>query len=218
MKEALQFYINGEWVDPVTPKTMDVIDPSTEEPIGRISLGSAADVDRAVAAAQAAFESFSQTSREERVELLGRIVAGYKARIGDMAETISMEMGAPAWLAKAAQAPSGLGHFGRRPRRAQELRVCRGTRHDQHRQGSGRRLRPDHALELADQPDRLQGRPGARRGLHDGAEAQRGGAAERDPARRDPARRGRSAGRLQPGQRRGPRGRRPRCRPTPAST
>ena len=111
MKEALQFYINGEWVDPATPKTMDVIDPSTEEAVGRISLGSAADVDKAVAAAQAAFESFSQTSQEERVELLGRIVAGYQARIGEMAETISMEMGAPAWLAKAAQAPSGLGHF-----------------------------------------------------------------------------------------------------------
>ena len=111
MKEALQFYINGEWVDPVTPKTLDVIDPSTEEAIGRISLGSAADVDKAVDAARAAFESFSQTSQEERVELLGRIVAGYQARIGEMAETISMEMGAPAWLAKAAQAPSGLGHF-----------------------------------------------------------------------------------------------------------
>jgi len=111
MKEALQFYINGEWVDPAIPKTMDVIDPSTEEPIGRISLGNAADVDKAVAAARTAFESFSQTSQEERVELLGRIVAGYQARIGEMAETISMEMGAPAWLAKAAQAPSGLGHF-----------------------------------------------------------------------------------------------------------
>ena len=163
MKEALQFYVNGEWVDPVTPKTMDVIDPSTEEAIGRISLGSAADVDRAVAAAQAAFESFSRTSREERVELLGRIVGGYKARIGEMAETISAEMGAPAWLANAAQAPSGLGHF------AGALGVLkdydfvetRGTTNIV--KETGRRLRTDHALELADQPDRLQGRPGPRR-------------------------------------------------------
>ncbi len=111
MKEALQFYINGEWVDPVTPKTLDVINPSTEEVIGRISLGSKADVDKAVAAAKTAFESFSRTTPAERVEMLGAIVAGYQARIGEMAETISAEMGAPAWLAKAAQAPSGLGHF-----------------------------------------------------------------------------------------------------------
>ena len=111
MKEALQFYINGEWVDPVTPKTLDVINPATEEAVGRISLGSKADVDKAVAAAKAAFPSFSQTSREERVELLGKIVAGYQARIDEMAQTISMEMGAPAFLAKAAQAPAGLGHF-----------------------------------------------------------------------------------------------------------
>jgi aldehyde dehydrogenase (NAD+) len=116
MKEALQFYINGEWVDPVTPKTMDVIDPSTEEAIGRISLGSAADVDRAVAAAQAAFESFSQTSREERAELLGRIVAGYKARIGEMAETISAEMGAPA--ARSPRPPPKPRSSARRDRRA----------------------------------------------------------------------------------------------------
>ena len=111
MKEALQFYINGEWVDPASPKTLDVINPATEEPSGRISLGSQADVDKAVAAAKAAFDSFSQTSKAERVELLGKIVAGYQARIGEMAETITSEMGAPAWLAKAAQAPAGLAHF-----------------------------------------------------------------------------------------------------------
>ncbi len=111
MKEALQFYINGEWVDPATPSTLDVINPANEEPIGRISLGTKADVDKAVAAAKEAFASFSQTSVEERVELLGKIVAGYQARMPEMIETISSEMGAPAFLAQAAQAPSGLGHF-----------------------------------------------------------------------------------------------------------
>ena len=111
MKEALQFYINGEWVDPVSPKTLDVINPATEQPVGQISLGSKADVDKAVAAARNAFESFSRTSQAERVELLGSIVAGYQARLGEIAETISSEMGAPAFLANAAQAPSGLGHF-----------------------------------------------------------------------------------------------------------
>jgi aldehyde dehydrogenase (NAD+) len=111
MKEALKFYIDGQWVDPVTPKTLDVINPTTEQAIGRISLGSEADVDKAVTAARRAFESFSQTTREERVALLERIIAGYQARMGEMAETISQEMGAPMWLANAAQAPAALAHF-----------------------------------------------------------------------------------------------------------
>src|SRR5262245_57413870 len=111
MKEYLQFYINGQWVDPVQPKTMDVINPATEKPIGRISLGSAADVDKAVRAAQAAFETYGRTSREERIALLERVIAAYQARIGEMAEMISLEMGAPMWLAKAAQAPAALAHF-----------------------------------------------------------------------------------------------------------
>ncbi len=111
MREHLQFYINGEWIDPVEPKTLDVINPATEEPFARISAGSAADVDRAVAAARAAFPSFSATSREERVELLQKIVGVFKARMGDIAEAISLEMGAPMWLSGPAQAGSGLGHF-----------------------------------------------------------------------------------------------------------
>ena len=77
MKECLKFYINGEWVEPVTPKTLDVINPATEEPIGRISLGSAADVDKAVQAARIAFETFGRTTREERIALLERIIEAY---------------------------------------------------------------------------------------------------------------------------------------------
>jgi aldehyde dehydrogenase (NAD+) len=111
MKEYLKFYINGEWVPPVTAKTMDVINPATEEAIGRISVGSAADVDKAVAAARAAFETFGHTSREERVALLERVIAAYRARLEEIAEVISLEMGAPMWLAKAAQAPAGMAHF-----------------------------------------------------------------------------------------------------------
>ncbi len=111
MKEYLQFYINGEWVDPVTPQVLDVENPATEEPFARISIGSAADVDKAVAAAKAAFPSFSQTSVEYRAELLDKITAGIGARMGDMAEAISSEMGAPMWLSNAAQVPSGMGHF-----------------------------------------------------------------------------------------------------------
>ncbi|MCK6554183.1 aldehyde dehydrogenase family protein [Candidatus Binatia bacterium] len=111
MQECLKFYINGEWVPPVTPKTMDVSDPATEAVIGRISLGSAADVDRAVTAAAAAFESFGRTSREERLALLQRIVTAYEARLDEIARTISLEMGAPKFLANAAHAPAGLAHF-----------------------------------------------------------------------------------------------------------
>ena len=111
MREHLQFYINGAWVDPVTPKTLEVINPATEEPCATISMGSAADVDKAVAAAKTAFDSFSRTSVAERVELFGAILNEYGKRVDDIAETISTEMGAPMWLSKAAQATLGQAHL-----------------------------------------------------------------------------------------------------------
>ncbi|MGD8833158.1 MAG: aldehyde dehydrogenase family protein [Pseudomonadales bacterium] len=111
MENTRKFYINGEWVDPTTSDTLDVINPATEEPIATIALGGKADVDKAVAAAKAAFVTFSQTSVEERAALLGRIIEAYKARMGDIAATVSQEMGAPIGLATAAQAPAGLGHL-----------------------------------------------------------------------------------------------------------
>jgi aldehyde dehydrogenase (NAD+) len=90
-----QFYIGGRWVEPVRLAMLDVIDPSTEQPFTRISAGSAADVDRAVAAARSAFETFPTTSREERLALLRRILDRYNARAEDLAEAVSREMGAP---------------------------------------------------------------------------------------------------------------------------
>jgi len=111
MQDHLQFYIKGEWVDPVEPRALEVENPATEENFARISIGSSADVDKAVAAAKAAFPTFSQTSVEYRAELLDKIVAGYQARLGDIATGISNQMGAPMWLASAAQAPAGLGHY-----------------------------------------------------------------------------------------------------------
>ena len=111
MSNELKFYINGEWVDPSTTQTLDVINPATELPIGKIAMGGEEDVNRAVAAAVAAFETYSQTSREERIALLEAIIAKYSERMGDVAATISQEMGAPLGLANAAQAPSGIGHF-----------------------------------------------------------------------------------------------------------
>ena len=111
MKSYLKHYIDGAWVDSDGGRRHEVIDPSTEQPASEITLGSAADVDKAVAAARRAFESFSQTSVEERSALLGRIIAEYKTRMPDLAKSISEEMGAPMGLATMAQAPTGLGHF-----------------------------------------------------------------------------------------------------------
>jgi len=112
MLEKLKFYIDGKWVDPVTPKTCEVINPANEEPFAKISMGSKADVDKAVAAAKRAFKSFSQTTKKERVELLQSVIATYQKHLDEIAEAIHLEMGAPMWLAKAAQAPAALGHMG----------------------------------------------------------------------------------------------------------
>jgi len=111
LANATKFYINGEWVDPLGQERLDVINPSTEQVINQIAMGNAADADRAVQAAAQAFDSFSQTSKAQRIELLERIIASYQKFLPAMAEAISDEMGAPMPLANAAQAPSGLGHF-----------------------------------------------------------------------------------------------------------
>ena len=111
MQERLQFYIDGKWVNPVTPKAIDVINPANEEAFARVSLGSKADVDKAVVAARRAFETYSRTTREERLALLDKIIAVYKTKFQAIAEAISEEMGAPLWLSKAAQAATGLGHL-----------------------------------------------------------------------------------------------------------
>jgi aldehyde dehydrogenase (NAD+) len=112
MKECLKFYINGEWVDPAEPKTLDVINPATEEPCAKISIGSKKDVDKAVAAAKKAFESYSQMSVDDRIALLTKITEVYQSRYGEIAEAITMEMGAPAKLAQMAQAAMGVAHLG----------------------------------------------------------------------------------------------------------
>ncbi len=111
MKEQLKFYIDGKWVAALSKETVDVINPATEEVIGRVALGNAQDVDRAVAAAKKAFESYSQTSKAERIALLEKIQGAYVERMGEIAHTISQEMGAPMWLANAAQAPAGIAHI-----------------------------------------------------------------------------------------------------------
>ena len=111
MIERRQFYIDGAWVDPVAPRDHHVINPATQEAIATISLGGEADAVKAILAARAAFDGYSNSSVDERVAILEKIIALYSARLGEIAQAISSEMGAPMWLATTAQAPSGLGHF-----------------------------------------------------------------------------------------------------------
>jgi aldehyde dehydrogenase (NAD+) len=111
MKDCRQFYIDGKWVSPTKAHDFNVINPANEQPIGTISLGTAADVDKAVTAAKKAFESYSETSVDARLALLQRIIEVYQLKSDEMAQTISQEMGAPSSLSRAAQAPAGLGHF-----------------------------------------------------------------------------------------------------------
>ncbi|MET0366243.1 MAG: aldehyde dehydrogenase family protein, partial [Sphingobium sp.] len=111
MRDALTFYIDGQWVAPLTETIIDVIDPADTSVAGRVAIGGAADVDRAVAAARRAFETFSRTSVAERAALLDAIIAAYQARAEDLAAAVTAEMGAPGWLATAAHVPLALGHF-----------------------------------------------------------------------------------------------------------
>ena len=111
MDHVKQFYINGQWVEPKTTDTLNVINPATEAVIDSISMGGPDDVDDAVAAARAAFETYSQTTRDERLALLDRIIAVYSSRMAELGEVISKEMGAPGPIAQGAQAPAGIAHF-----------------------------------------------------------------------------------------------------------
>ena len=106
-----QFYIDGAWMDPVEPKEFNVINPATEEVAGVISMGSSKDVDRAVAAARRAFDSYSRSAPAERLALMERILAAYKAHYNEIAQAISIEMGAPITLSKGSQTGVGVGHI-----------------------------------------------------------------------------------------------------------
>lgn len=107
----LEFYIDGQWVKPVHADTIDVVNPATEQIIETISAGSAEDIDRAVSAARRAFDSFSRSSKEDRIELLTSVREIYKKRFDDIAEAIRLEMGAPLHLANGGQTSVGLGHL-----------------------------------------------------------------------------------------------------------
>ena len=106
-----QFYIDGAWVDPIEPKELKVINPATEEVAGVISMGGSKDVDRAVMAARRAFDGYSRSAPAERLALLERMLAAYKAHYDEIAQAISIEMGAPITLSKTSQTGIGVGHI-----------------------------------------------------------------------------------------------------------
>ena len=111
MLQTKKFYIDGNWVDPIVPSELEVINPADETVFSVVSLGSADDVDRAVAAARVAFPTWSGTSHEERLTKLEILAEIYAARSDEIAKAISTEMGAPKSLAVNAQAAAGLGHI-----------------------------------------------------------------------------------------------------------
>ena len=111
MREYLKFYIDGQWVDPIEPRTLDVDNPTTEQVSGKIAIGAAADVDAAVEAARKAFTTWSQTTRDERLAVLNAILPEYQNRAADLAAAVNEEMGAPASLASGPQVGLGVGHL-----------------------------------------------------------------------------------------------------------
>jgi aldehyde dehydrogenase (NAD+) len=113
MEHERQHYVNGAWVAPLQPTLVDVVDPSTEETFTQIAVGGPKDVDRAVAAAKAAFPSYARTTRKDRLDLLRAILSEYNKRRQDIAETLAREMGAPVQFALARQAATGTAHLTR---------------------------------------------------------------------------------------------------------
>jgi aldehyde dehydrogenase (NAD+) len=111
MVQRLKFFIDGAWIEPVGTRRHPVVNPATEEVLYEVALGGAEDIDRAVRAARGAFETYAFTSREERIDLLSRIIAVYKRRMKEIGAAVSDEMGAPLSFAERAQAGAGLGHL-----------------------------------------------------------------------------------------------------------
>ena len=111
MKNLQKFYINGQWVSPQSKNTMPVMNPATEEKIGTVAMGNAEDVNLAVKAANKAFVSFSQTTKDERLNLLLKIQEITKKRFDDLVKTMSLEMGAPMTMSRNLQADAAIGHL-----------------------------------------------------------------------------------------------------------
>ena len=108
MKDKLQFYVNGEWVESESNERIEVINPANEELIGHVAAGTRGDIDQAVSAASEAFKTYQLTSKEDRIEILNNIITEYENRYDDLVQTITEEMGAPLWLSDKAQASTGI--------------------------------------------------------------------------------------------------------------
>jgi aldehyde dehydrogenase (NAD+) len=108
MKDKLQFYINGAWVESDSSERIEVINPANEEVVGHVTAGTAADIDKAVQSANKAFKTYQDTSRDDRIEILNNIITEYENRYDDFVQTITEEMGAPIWLSEKAQASTGI--------------------------------------------------------------------------------------------------------------
>ena len=134
MRDYKKLYINGSWTNSTANDFLDVINPATEKTVGTIALGTNEDVNRAVAAAKEAFSSYSQTSRELRIELLENTLTLYKDRFEEIAQAISEEMGAPISMARDAQAATGIGHLETAIKNLREFQFVRpqGTTHIYH--------------------------------------------------------------------------------------
>jgi len=192
-----QFYIDGAWVDPAEPKEFKVINPATEAVAGVISMGSAKDVDRAVGAARRAFDSYSRTSPAERLALMERILAAYKAHYDEIAQAISTEMGAPITLAKGSQTRIGIGHI------SAMIEVLKTFKFEEMR-GNVRLVQEPVGVcalitpwKLADESGRRESGARPRRRLHHGAQALRILALQRHSVGEGDARGGGSRGRVQ---------------------
>ena len=203
-----RIFIGGEWVVPAGQARSAVIDPSTEEPVAEIALGNAQDVAVAVAAARRAFATWSVSSPQSRAALLDRVHALILERAEVFAQAISQEMGCAISLARSAQVPIAAEHIRVARDLAAQLSLPHASRRHGHHARGHRRVRPDHALELAALPDHREGGPGAGGGMHGRPEAQRAVAAERLAVRGSGARRRHSGGCVQPRQRQRAGGRR----------
>ena len=111
MKNKLDFYINGEWIQSESGEKIEVINPANETVIGHVTAGTKQDVDMAVSAALEAFETFQYSSKNDRIELLNNVISEYENRYQDFVDTITEEMGAPIWLSSRAQASTGIKNF-----------------------------------------------------------------------------------------------------------
>ena len=108
MKDKLNFYINGQWVESDSKERIEIINPANEELIGHVTSGTKEDINKAVSAASDAFQTYQFSSKEDRIEILNNIITEYENRYDDLVQVITEEMGAPTWLSQKAQASTGI--------------------------------------------------------------------------------------------------------------